>query len=180
MNKYGDGWGTIRYDDYKSYGRSHTTAITPETWTFRRGKYTQSFLTISGPWWEISENEDRGFTQNFDARLMRMVDWPAEPFWKTYVLVALCSPIRCRFLENDSKHGFGPKCSPRSKRSRLWNRFGLEWAEGPKIIVYNGKIYLNCVRGYLRWLQNCNLDGACHVLRLRWPRCTSVLYLGGI
>ena len=33
-------------------------------------------------WWEISENGDRGFTQNFDARLMSIVVWPGEPFLK--------------------------------------------------------------------------------------------------
>ena len=37
------------------------------------------FLMVLGSWWEISENGDRGFAQNFDARLMSIVVWPGEP-----------------------------------------------------------------------------------------------------
>ena len=33
-----------------------------------------------GSWWEISENGDRGSTQNFAARLMSIVVCPGEPF----------------------------------------------------------------------------------------------------
>ena len=35
---------------------------------------------LFGSWWEISENGDRGFTQNFDARLVSIVVCPGEPF----------------------------------------------------------------------------------------------------
>ena len=35
---------------------------------------------ILDSWWQISENGDRGFTQNFAARLMSIVVCPGEPF----------------------------------------------------------------------------------------------------
>ena len=38
------------------------------------------FPKVLGSWWEISENGDRGFTQNFDTRLVSIVVWPGEPF----------------------------------------------------------------------------------------------------
>ena len=38
------------------------------------------FPMVLGLWWEISENGDRGFTQNFDARLVSIVVCPGEPF----------------------------------------------------------------------------------------------------
>ena len=37
---------------------------------------------VLGSWLEISENGDRGFTQNFAARLVSIVVWPGEPFLK--------------------------------------------------------------------------------------------------
>ena len=38
------------------------------------------FPMVLGSWWEISENGDRGFTQDFDARLVSIVVCPGEPF----------------------------------------------------------------------------------------------------
>ena len=38
------------------------------------------FPMVLGSWWEISENGDQGFTQNFDARLVSIVVYPGEPF----------------------------------------------------------------------------------------------------
>ena len=35
---------------------------------------------VLGLWREISENGDRGFTQNFDARLVSIVVCPGDPF----------------------------------------------------------------------------------------------------
>ena len=37
---------------------------------------------VLGSWWEISENGDRGFRQNFDAHLVTLsiVVWPGKPF----------------------------------------------------------------------------------------------------
>ena len=43
----------------------------------------QGFLMALGSWWNISENVDRGFTQNFDARLVSIVVCPVEPFSET-------------------------------------------------------------------------------------------------
>ena len=40
----------------------------------------RSFPMVFDSWWEISENGDRGFAQNFDARLVSIVVWPGEPF----------------------------------------------------------------------------------------------------
>ena len=40
----------------------------------------RSFPMVFDSWWEISENGDRGFAQNFDARLMSIVVCPGEPF----------------------------------------------------------------------------------------------------
>ena len=37
---------------------------------------------VSGPWGEMSENGDRGFTQNFAAHLMSILVWPGKPFLK--------------------------------------------------------------------------------------------------
>ena len=37
---------------------------------------------VLGSWLEISENGDRGSTQNFAARLVSIVVWPGEPFLK--------------------------------------------------------------------------------------------------
>ena len=34
---------------------------------------------VLGSWWEISENGDRGFTQNFDTDLVSIVVWPGKP-----------------------------------------------------------------------------------------------------
>ena len=42
----------------------------------------RSFPMVFDSWWEISENGDRGFAQNFDARLVSIVVWPGEPFLK--------------------------------------------------------------------------------------------------
>ena len=42
----------------------------------------EGFPMVLGSWWKISENGDRGFTQNFDARLMSIVVWPGEQFLK--------------------------------------------------------------------------------------------------
>ena len=36
---------------------------------------------VLGSWREISENGDRGSTQNFAARLMSIVVCPGEPFF---------------------------------------------------------------------------------------------------
>ena len=40
----------------------------------------RGFPKVLGSWWEISENGDRGSTQNFAARLMSIVVCPGEPF----------------------------------------------------------------------------------------------------
>ena len=40
------------------------------------------FPMVLGSRWKISENGDRGFTQNFGARLMSIVVCPGEPFLK--------------------------------------------------------------------------------------------------
>merc|ERR1712023_63262 len=42
----------------------------------------RSFPSVFDSWWEISENGDPGFAQNFDARLVSIVVWPGEPFLK--------------------------------------------------------------------------------------------------
>ena len=51
-----------------------------KTLTPRPGNYTRRFPYGFGSWWEISENGDRGFTQNFDVRLVSIVVCPGEPF----------------------------------------------------------------------------------------------------
>ena len=50
---------------------------------------------VLGSWWEMFENEDRGSTQNFAARLVSIVVWPAEPF-----LEKLPNFKKCTLFEN--------------------------------------------------------------------------------
>ena len=42
----------------------------------------RGFPKVLDSWWKISENGDRGFTQNFAARLMSIVVCSGEPFLK--------------------------------------------------------------------------------------------------
>ena len=64
------------------------------------------FPMVLDSWWEISENGDRGFAQNFDARLMSIVVWPGEPFLNIFLKVT----------QNEEIHTFGKEITliPRS------------------------------------------------------------------
>ena len=44
---------------------------------------------VLGSWSKISENGDRGSTQNFDTNLMSIVVWPGEPFFEKNILEEL-------------------------------------------------------------------------------------------
>ena len=50
------------------------------SWYSGKGTTFGVLPMVLGSWWEISENGDRGSTQNFDARLVSIVVWPGEPF----------------------------------------------------------------------------------------------------
>ena len=52
-----------------------------------------------GSWSKISENGDRGSTQNFDARLVSIVVCPGEPFLKNFFKV----------IQNEEIHTFDKK-----------------------------------------------------------------------
>ena len=49
-------------------------------WHSDKGTTLGVLPMVLGSWWEISENGDRGSTQNFDARLVSIVVCPGEPF----------------------------------------------------------------------------------------------------
>ena len=47
----------------------------------------RGFPMFFGSWWKISENGDRGSTQNFAARLMSIVVCPGEPFLEKLIRI---------------------------------------------------------------------------------------------
>ena len=51
-------------------------------------------------WWEISENGDRGFTQNFDARLVSIVVCPGEPFFEKVIQNSGIHTFVCVYLNS--------------------------------------------------------------------------------
>ena len=56
-----------------------------------------------GSWSKISENGDRGSTQNFDARLVSIVVWPGEPFLKKSPNIRKCTLFQTGHVPNFQK-----------------------------------------------------------------------------
>ena len=77
-------------------------------WHSGQGTIFGVFHMVLGSWWEISENGDRGSTQNFGADLVSIVVWPGEsilekspnikemPFFKNGHVQKI---QKCQFLE---------------------------------------------------------------------------------
>ena len=68
------------------------------------------FHMVLGSWWEISENGDRGSTQNFDTNLMSIVVWPGEPFSKN-VFFVLFPRLPCSFFQEQVPKMCFPRCA---------------------------------------------------------------------
>jgi len=72
------------------------------------------FPKVLDSWWKISENGDRGSTQNFAARLMSIVVCSGEPFLKKMSKIKKCILFenkhvlkfkKCQFSRNKSPCG---------------------------------------------------------------------------
>ena len=97
------------------------------------------FPKVLDSWWKISENGDRGSTQNFAARLMSIVVCSGEPFLKKKSKIKKCILFenmhvlkfqKCQFSRNKSPCG--------SFRSRLYLfRIYLEGGKSPNLKNWN-------------------------------------------
>ena len=69
-----------------------------------------------GSWWEISENGDRGFTQNFDARLVSIVVCPGEPVLEKLFRIRKYTLFENGYVQNYHTDHFGF----RQKKAGIW------------------------------------------------------------
>ena len=63
-------------------------------------------------WWEISENGDRGFAQNFDARLVSIMVCPGEPFLETLLRIMKYTLFENGYVPKFQKSSFFRDKSP--------------------------------------------------------------------
>ena len=86
------------------------------------------FPTVLESWWEISENGDRGFTQNFDTRLVSIVVWPGEPSLEKLPNVKKCTLFENGHVQNFQKSSFFRGKAPRGATKHR-GAFQIDWLE---------------------------------------------------
>ena len=67
---------------------------------------------VLGSWREISENGDRGSTQNFDARLVSIVVCPGEPFLEKLFRIRKYTLFESGYVPKFQKSSFFRDKSP--------------------------------------------------------------------
>ena len=94
----------------------------------------RGFPMVLGSWWEISENGDRRFTQNFDARLLSIVVCPGEPFSEKCLFWTKFQDTHVRFSGNKFPKWIFPNVAIRKELK--WSQ--IQYFQDP---------------GFLKWLE---------------------------
>ena len=94
-------------------------------WHSGKGTIFGVLPIVLGSWWEISENGDRGSTQNFDARLVSIVVWPGEPFLEKLLRIRKYTLFQNRHVQKIKKIVIFPEQKPRRVRQDTEELFRL-------------------------------------------------------